>query len=401
MIRYNQEMEQKMLSYYSQLNERDKRRYVALEAIKIGYGGKTYIRELFGVSDYLIRQGIMEVSNPVFADEIPEGKLRRIGGGRKKKELSHPEEVAALIALIERNKGGSPTNANVYWIHYKPRELVELLEEEYSFKVSAGFVKRVLKDQGYKYRKLSRNIATGIDPQRNAKFKIIFDLVTMMSLDTPIISIDCKKKENLGTLYREGKLYSTDALEVFDHDYSYLSEGKVIPHGIFDIQLNEGYISIGNSHETASFIAENLLWWWDNYGIHKYPDAKKVLILCDAGGGNSYRHHTFKKELLDLAKATGIDFIVCHYPPYASKWNPIEHRLFAHVHHAIKGVIFTDYKLVKELISKTKTKTGLKVFVRLNLGDYPIGIRTNEAELDFRRIQFNEQIPKFSYRIAA
>jgi len=278
---------------------------------------------------------------------------------------------------------------------------VERLANEQSIRVSAGFVKRVLRGQGYKYRKLSKNLATGEFAERDAQFKIIFHLVAVMNLDSPVISIDCKKKEVLGTLYRDGKLYTTAPLKVYDHDYLNLSEGKVIPHGIFDLQLNRGYISIGNSHETASFIGDNLLWWWENYGIHNYPDAKSVLILCDAGGGNSYRHHAFKKQLLELAQLTGIDFIVCHYPPYASKWNPIEHRLFAHVHQAMQGVIFTDYNIVKELIGKTKTKTGLKVVVRLNLGMYPTKIKTDKSELDFSRIQFNEQIPKLSYRICA
>ena len=278
---------------------------------------------------------------------------------------------------------------------------MERLANEQSIRVSAGFVKRVLREQGYKYRKLSKNLATGEFAERDAQFKIIFHLVAIMSLDSPVISIDCKKKEVLGTLYRDGKLYTTAPLKVYDHDYLNLSEGRVIPHGIFDLQLNRGYISIGNSHETASFIGDNLLWWWENYGIHNYPDAKSILILCDAGGGNSYRHHAFKKQLLELAQLTGIDFIVCHYPPYASKWNPIEHRLFAHVHQAMQGVIFTDYNIVKELIGKTKTKTGLKVVVRLNLGMYPTKIKTDKSELDFRRIQFNEQIPKLSYRICA
>lgn len=244
-------------------------------------------------------------------------------------------------------------------------------------------------------------MATGEFAGRDMQFKIIFHLVSIMGLDSPVISIDCKKKEVLGTLYRDGKLHATAPLKVYDHDYLNLSEGKVIPHGIFDLQLNQGYISIGNSHETASFIGDNLLWWWDNYGIHNYPDAKSVLILCDAGGGNSYRHHAFKKQLLELAQLTGIDFIVCHYPPYASKWNPIEHRLFAHMHQAMQGAIFTDYNIVKELIGKTKTKTGLKVVVRLNLGMYPTKIKTDKSELDFSRIQFNEQIPELSYRISA
>lgn len=160
-------------------------------------------------------------------------------------------------------------------------------------------------------------------------------------------------------------------------------------------------MTIGNSHETADFIADNLRWWWDNYGIHHYPDARNILILCDAGGANSYRHHAFKKAMLLLAKELGLHFIICHYPPYASKWNPIEHRLFAHVHRAMQGVVFTDYNIVKELIEKTKTKNALKVFVRLNLKDYPIGIKTDKSEVDFRRIQFNDNLSKLSYRIAA
>jgi len=309
--------------------------------------------------------------------------------------------VTDISKFIDRYKAGSPTNPDVYWIHLKPKEVAMLFKEETKISVSNNLVKRILKTKGFKYRKLSKNLATGEFAQRDTQFKIIFHLVSIMSIDSPIISIDCKKKERLGKLYRSGKIYATGEMEVYDHDYHHLSEGAVIPHGIFDIQNNEGYMSIGNSHETATFIADNILWWWDNFGIHNYPDANNILVLCDAGGGNSYRHHAFKKAMLLLAKKIGIDFIICHYPPYASKWNPIEHRLFAHVHRAMQGVIFTDYNIVKELIAKTKTTTGLKVFVRLNIKEYPTGIKTDKSEIDFSRIQFNDKIPKLSYRIAA
>jgi len=244
-------------------------------------------------------------------------------------------------------------------------------------------------------------MATGEYAKRKEQFEIIFQLVGLMSINSPILSIDCKKKERLGNLYRAGKCYSTGVLQVYDHDYHYLGQGTVIPHGIYDLARNEGYISVGNSHETASFIIDNLLWWWDNYGIHHYPDTNTILILCDAGGANSYRHHAFKKAMLELAHITGVDFIICHYPPYASKWNPIEHRLFCHVHNAIKGVILSDYKIVKELIAKTKTKTGLKVFVRLNPKVYQTGIKTDKSEVDFSRIQFSKNIPELNYRICA
>lgn len=220
-----------------------------------------------------------------------------------------------------------------------------------------------------------------------------------MSLNSPVLSIDCKKKERLGNLYRAGKVYTNGVIEVYDHDYSHLSAGKIIPHGIYDIALNKGYISIGNSHETAEFIIDNLFWWWENFGIHHYPDAKNMLILCDAGGANSYRHYAFKKQLLRLSKKIGVDIIICHYPPYSSKWNPIEHSLFCHVHRSMQGVIFSSYELVKQLIAKTSTDTGLKVHVRINCKHYQTGIKTTKDDIDFDRIQFNKEIPKLSYRI--
>jgi Rhodopirellula transposase DDE domain len=144
-----------------------------------------------------------------------------------------------------------------------------------------------------------------------------------------------------------------------------------------------------------------LLWWWDNFGIHHYPHADRILILCDAGGANSYRHYLFKKQMQLLAATIGKEIIVCHYPPYASKWNPIEHRLFCHIHATMQGVVFSDYNIVKELIAKTKTKTQLKVNVRLNLKDYPTGEKIDKKDIDFSKIQFNQFIPELSYRFAA
>lgn len=307
----------------------------------------------------------------------------------------------ALTLFIEKRKAGSPTDPTVYWVHLRPCSIARLFEEETGHKVSNGFVKRILKGLGYKFRKLRKTISTGSYARRNEQFEIIFQLVALMGLDSPVISIDCKKKESLGPLHRTGQVCCTAPLEVYDHDYSHLSQGKVVPHGIYDLQLNEGYISIGGSHETASFIKDNLLWWWDSFGVHHYPDAKNILILCDAGGANSHRHHAFKKQMLILARQIGVDIIICHYPPYASKWNPIEHRLFAQVHHAMQGAVLTDYEFAKELIAQTKTKTGLKVQVRLNLKFYEKGLKTPKEDVDLKRISFNHKIPNLSYRIAA
>lgn len=401
MTRYNAEIERSMCIHYAQLSEKDQRHYAAVEALKLSYGGQKYIGELFQISQTRLKRGIKELKDPQLRAEIPEGMQRRIGGGRKKKELSEPQTVELLSALINTNKAGSPTDPSVYWIHLTPREIATLFNQTYESKVSNGFVKRLLKTMGFKYRKMSKTLATGHCEHRDAQFKIIFELVALMSLDTPVLSIDCKKKERLGNLYRSGRLYSTAPIKVFDHDYFHLSKGSVIPHGIYDLQRNTGYISIGSSHETAEFIADNLFWWWEEYGIHQYPDAPYILILCDAGGGNDYRHHKFKMQMILLAEKIGIDIIICHYPPYASKWNPIEHRLFCHVNKAMQGVVFSDYNIVKQLISKTKTDTGLNVHVRLNLKEYPVGFITTKEEVDYSKIQFNKKVPKLSYRIAA
>ncbi len=303
--------------------------------------------------------------------------------------------------LIHQHKAGSPTQPDVYWLHLKPKELSVLFYEEHGIKLSHGFIKGELKLLGYRYRKISKTLPTGTNAERDAQFHIIFTLVHIMSLDSPVISIDCKKKELLGTLYRNGKSYCQAAQQAYDHDYAHLGKGKVIPHGIYDLQHNKGFISIGNSSETAAFITDNLRWWWYNYGIHTYPDAKNLLLLCDAGGSNSYRHHAFKKELLALAKEIGIDIIVAHYPPYASKWNPIEHRLFCHVHQAMSGEMFSDYEYVKMLIEKTYTEQGLKVVVRIHLKEYKIGLKTDKNLVDENRILRHPNIPQLSYRICA
>jgi hypothetical protein len=304
-----------------------------------------------------------------------------------------------LTTFIDGIKAGSPTDSTVFWVSQKPREIAQKFNQKYEQVISNGSVKRLLKELGYGYRKQSKTLATGTYCNRNAQFEIITMLILAMSLQSPVISMDCKKKERLGNLYRDGKCYSQEPIKVFDHDYDHLSEGKVIPHGIYDLQFNQGYITLGKSAETAEFVTDNLLWWWTEYGIHLYPDTKNILLLCDAGGANSYRHHIFKNKLLELTKEIGISFIVAHYPPYSSKWNPIEHRLFCHVHHAMSGVVFSDYDIIKKRIESTTTKTGLMVFVRINEKMYLTGMRGNKEINTNTRIKNHIKIPELNYRI--
>lgn len=317
----------------------------------------------------------------------------------QKKTSKQPELKTLLVDFIEIRKAGSPTNDKVYWISLKPWQIALLFYKQHQIKVSNGLVKRLLKELGYCYRKQSKQLATGNYARRDEQFRIICSIVLLTSQKSPVLSIDCKKKERLGKLYRNGKCYCTEAIEVYDHDYEHLSEGKVIPHGIYDVQANRGFVSIGNSSETADFVKDNLLWWWDEHGIHQYPGATNILLLCDAGGANSYRHHIFKQKLLEFARQTGLLVIVCHYPPYCSKWNPIEHRLFCHVHQAMGGCVFSDYQTVQKLIEQTATKTGLTVVVRLNLKEYPIGIKATKDQIDAKRIHTHKNIPELNYAI--
>jgi hypothetical protein len=234
-----------------------------------------------------------------------------------KKFYKLPDLKQQLISFIEQFKAGSPTNPDLYWVNKKPKEIASAFNEVYQEKVSNRSVKRLLNELGYHYRSQIKELATGKYALRNEQFSIIFNLALVMSLQSPVISIDCKKKEKLGNFYRKGKIYTQEPIKVYDHDYEHLAEGKIVPHGIYDLQANKGCISIGNSAETADFVADNLLWWWSEYGIHLYPDTQNILVFCDAGGANSYRHYVLKIECFGLLVKleNHSSFVIIHHMP--------------------------------------------------------------------------------------
>lgn len=303
---------------------------------------------------------------------------------------------------MARQTAGSPTDEAVKWTDLRPCEIALHLREEHQTEVSYGCIKRILKGNGYRYRKPAKTLATGRSPVRAEQFQIIWFLITLFieMENNPLISIDTKKKEVLGQFTRNQPLLSKDeAVKALDHDYPYLGVGKAIPHGIYDIKENKGYISLGNSHETAKFVVDNLAWWWENFGEERYPQATTILILCDSGGANGHRHHLFKKCLQEWAKKIGKRLVICHYPPYCSKYNPIERRLFAQVHRTIERTILTDLEQVKKLMEKTVTKTGLSVEVRINDKFYPLKQPSFAEEIDEKRIYRHPELPKLSYTI--
>jgi hypothetical protein len=201
----------------------------------------------------------------------------------------------------------------------------------------------------------------------------------------------------IGNFFRDGKLYTQECVHVNDHDFRSLAEGIAIPHGLYDMYRNIGYLTIGTSRDTSEFACACIRQWWLAYGRFDYPTATEILLLCDCGGSNNARYYIFKQDLQELADELGMAIRIAHYPPYTSKYNPIEHRLFPHVTRACQGVVFKSIEIVKEFMAKAKTKTGLQVFT--SVLDKVFETKRKVAD-DFKenmRIQFDDYLPQWNY----
>jgi len=394
---YSEEIESEMLKFYTSLSEKDKRRYAAIEAKKMGHGGIKYISELFGCHRNTITEGKNEIEN-IESEKFNNRAIREKGGGRKSCIEQIPGLDEAFLRVVQEHTAGDPMDAEKKWTYLNQRQIVESLNKQ-GIEISAPIVKKLLDKHNYVKRKAQKQLATGHTENRNEQFENIERLKQeYKEAGNPIISIDTKKKEYIGNLYRAGKLYTTEAIEVLDHDFPDLADGVIIPHGIYDIQRNEGFINLGNSRDTTEFACDSLRQWWEQVGKLYYAFATSILLLCDGGGSNSSNYYIFKEDLQKLANEIGIEIRIAHYPPYTSKYNPIEHRLFPHVTRACEGVIFTSIELVKSLIEKTSTKTGLKVIVNLIDKVYDKGRKVIDGFKENLPIIFDEYLPKWNYR---
>jgi hypothetical protein len=269
---------------------------------------------------------------------------------------------------------------------------------EKNFKVSRNIVRKLLKKNHYVKRKAFKNKATGVHVNRNSQFENITALRASYTVaGNPILSVDSKKKELIGNLFRVGKVYTTKTIEVFDHDFPSLAEGVGVPHTLYDIDRNEAYVNIGTSRDTSEFSCDSIRHWWQNYGIQYYPLATSILMLMDGGGSNSSRHYIFKQDLQALAEEIGIEIRIAHYPPYTSKWNPIEHRVFPHITRAMSGMVLTSHQFMKELIESTTTKAGLKVFACIFNRIYETGRKVAVGFKESMRIVFDKHLGQWNY----
>jgi|AMQJ01.1.fsa_nt_gi transposase len=404
---YPEETEDLMRRYYEDLNERDRRRYAGIEAFKLEHGGRNYIAKILGCSRKTVGKGAVEVSMlPMrtvqkrigkVPDESP--KIRITGGGRKKYWVSNPEIDEQFLGVLRDHTAGDPMNEKIRWTNLRIWEIVDVLKIEYDIKVSRNVVSQLLKKHGYRLRKAQKRQSMKKSvPDRNEQFDNIVKLrSSYLEAGNPIISMDTKKKEHLGNFYRDGHLYTLEELKVYDHDFPSFAEGVVIPHSLYDLQLNIGYVQIGTSHDTSEFACDSFRHWWYDYGCKNYPNATSILVLCDGGGSNSSRHYLFKQDLQILADEIGIEIRIAHYPPYCSKFNPIEHRLFPHITRACQGVIFLSLELVTDLISKTRTQKGLNVFVHVINKVYQTGRKVSETFKSTMQILFDKILPKWNY----
>lgn len=286
----------------------------------------------------------------------------------------------------------------VIWTDLTPREIQQGLQERDLY-VSEHLVRQLLKDAGYRCRQMLKYLDMGAHEDRNTQFENIARFKEQyLKSGNPIVSIDTKKRELLGTFYRDGKLYGREALRAWDHDFPSYAEGVVIPYGIYDLKRNFGYLSVGTSHDTTEFACESIAWWWLEYGRQLYRGADSICLLCDGGGSNSATKYLFKEDLQKLSNRLGMEIRVAHYPPYCSKYNPIERRLFPHVTRACQGCLFDSVATVKRLLEKTQTATGLRVIVAVLDKIYQTGRKYAEGFKENMEILFDDLLPKWNYR---
>ena len=286
----------------------------------------------------------------------------------------------------------------IIWTNLKPWQIRQRLEQEHAIGVSVKVVRKLLKKHGYRRRKAQKRATKKDVLHRDEQFINIDRLrQEYEAAGNPIISMDTKKKEYLGNLYRDGHLYTREEVQTLDHDFVSYAEGVVIPHALYDLKHNIGYVMLGTSKETSEFACTHLKTWWLEAGRLLYPHQKSVLILCDGGGSNNSRHYIFKQDLQAVADELGIHLRIAYYPPYCSKYNPIEHRLFPHITRACQGVIFKSVELVKQLIEGTSTSTGLSVTVKIVDRLFETGRKVVAGFKQRMRIVFDSVLPQWNY----
>src|SRR5487761_1079299 len=361
------------------LDERQRRLYLGSEARSLGHGGIEAVARAAGVSRQMVAAGAAELE----AGGEPLGRARRPGGGRKKLADTDRGLRPALLALVDPGSRGDPESP-LRWTTLSLRNLAAELTRQ-GHRAGPDTVARLLKEEHFSLQGNAKTAEGARHPDRDAQFRYI-NAQAREHLDAgqPVISVDAKKKENVGNFKNSGREWrpkgSPERVNV--HDFKDKKLGKVTPYGVYDVAANAGWVPVGTDHDTAAFAVQTIRIWWQKAGQPAYPGATRLLICADGGGSNGYRTRLWKTELAALAAETGLQITVCHFPPGTSKWNKIEHRLFSRISMNWRGRPLTSHEVVVDLIAATTTRTGLKVHAERDLQSYPKSISVSDTEMN-------------------
>jgi hypothetical protein len=373
-------LQQKFASLWPLLDERTRRLMAAGEAQAQGRGGVSRVSRACGLSRKAITKGLREIAS---GTAPPSGRIRRPGGGRKQITAHDPGLLAALDRLIEPETRGDPESP-LRWVCKSTRTLAGELGRR-RHPVSHMKVAQLLVAQGYSLQSNRKSEEGGDHPDRDAQFRHINRRVKReLAQGEPVISVDTKKKELLGNYVNGGRQWrpAKRPLKVNGHDFPHPDVPRAYPYGVYDLEANRGFVNVGTDHDTGAFAVASIRGWWRAEGRRLYPGARELLITADGGGSNGWRQRLWKWELQRLADQTGLAIAVCHFPPGASKWNKIEHRLFSFISSNWRGEPLRDYETIVQLISRTTTAKGLKVSCRLDRRQYPTGRKVSDAEME-------------------
>jgi hypothetical protein len=384
------------------MNERMRRQWAASEALSLSRGGILVVAQATGLSHTTIGAGIRELRTP--ADLRPEPacheRIRRPGGGRRPLVIDDPTLIADLEALVEPATRGDPQSP-LRWTSKSTRKLADELNAQ-GHQVSHTTVAALLDDLDYSLQANRKTREGKGHPDRDAQFLYIDKQVRLFQKERqPVISVDSKKRELIGDFKNPGREWqprgTPEKVKVYDYPDKIL--GKVTPGGVYDLTLNDGWVSVGIDHNTAQFAAETIRRWWQSMGSKVYHAAKQLLITADSGGSNARRCRLWKVSLQEVADTLNLAISVCHFPPGTSKWNKIEHRMFSHITENWRGRPLRSRATVVNLIGNTTTTTGLHIKAELDSNSYAIGIEVSDEELTALQVRPHSFHGEWNYTI--
>lgn len=388
--------EQRLKAASDLLPEHHRRWNAGALASSLPHGGVKRVSQALGISRKTVARGMREISQPELIDAT---RVRRAGGGRKDRLALEPEIGLAFDSVVESCTAGDPMDDEAKWVSMGRNEIARAMEGILGHGVSPYYVGRLLSQKGFRRRKMAKCLPLRQAEERDEQFRNIERLRREYRDEgLPVISVDTKKKEMLGDFYREGRCFCRQARKVFDHDFLTFSAGMVTPHGVYDIGRNEGYLTCATTaHDTCAFNVDCIEHWWYTRGVFNYGGCRRLLILADGGGSNSSRNRRFREELQALADRTGLEIRVAHYPPYTSKWNPIEHRFFCHISRAWRGKVFKEAVDMLMPAVKVTTRTGLSVFATVSTRQYEKGLKVSDSFLRDYPVIHDDHLGKWNY----